>query len=289
MAVAVDERAVAEAGRGLERELDLAIELAREAGRVALEHYGKVERLTKTHATTTNEAVTLADRAAQRVIVAGLREAFPGDGVIGEESDTGHGITADNLKPAGRNWVIDPIDGTNNFIAELGNWCICIGLLDAGHPVLGVVYDVTRGHLYAGAAGHGATRNGQPCLVREGPLSPATLLMVTSNLLDDQGNAPEWIIRWLGQAQWKLRMLGSAALEATMVGAGIAQGAITVNGKLWDCIAPAAFTIAAGGVVIRPDGHDLFPFDVTGYRGRRVPFLATTPDARDQLVAELNR
>lgn len=289
MAVAVEERAVANSGRVLERELALAVELAREAGRVALGFYGNVERLTKTHATTTDEAVTQADRAAQRVIIAGLREHYPDDGVIGEESDTGQSITAENLKPHGRNWVIDPIDGTNNFIAELGNWCICIGLLDAGHPVLGVVYDVTRDAMYAGAAGLGATKNNQPCHVHPGPMSAASLVMMTSNLLDEKGTAPPWALRWLNQSEWKLRMLGSAALEATMVGAGIAQGAVTINGKLWDCIAPAAFTLAAGGVVVGPDGGSLFPYDVTAYRGRKVPFIATTPDAREQFLEELGR
>lgn len=287
MVVAVEERAVAGAGRVLERDLAVAVELAREAGRVALGFYGNVERLTKTHATTTGEAVTLADRAAQRKIVAGLREHYPHDGIIGEESDTGQGITADNLKPDGRNWVIDPIDGTNNFIAELGNWCICIGLLDAGHPVLGVVYDVTRDAMYAGADRLGATKNGQPCHVKPGPMNAASLVMMTSNLLDEKGTAPPWALRWLNQSEWKLRMLGSAALEATMVGAGIAQAAVTINGKLWDAVAPAAFTLAAGGVVVHPSGAPLFPFNVTGYHGRKVPFLATTPDARDQVLSEL--
>ena len=72
----------------------MAVDLARRAGAVAMTFYGHVERLTKTHETTRNEPVTLADRAAQREIVKGLRERFPDDGIIGEESDDGGAITA---------------------------------------------------------------------------------------------------------------------------------------------------------------------------------------------------
>ena len=140
----------------LDTDLAFAIDLARGAGNVVATHYGKVERLTKTHAATTDEAVTEADRATQRFIVAGLRRAFPTDNLIGEESDSGASITAEIADPHGRTWVIDPIDGTNNFIAGLGNFAVCIGLLEAGRPVLGVVFDVTRNALYAGAVDMGA-------------------------------------------------------------------------------------------------------------------------------------
>ncbi len=270
-------------------ELEIAVALAKRAGAVALDQSGQVERLTKTHATTCDEAVTVADRAVQREIIAGLRSAFPADGIIGEESDSGAGITAEGLAPSGRNWVIDPIDGTNNFIAGLGNWAVCIGLLDAGMPVLGVVFDPTRNLLYAGARGQGASINGHCCTVTDAPLSPASLLMLTSNLLDEQGQCPTWVLRWIGQTDWKIRILGSAALEATLVGAGVAHAAITINGKLWDVTAAAGFVLAAGGLVTGLDGSAIFPYDVTAYRGRKVPFLAAAPQVHGRLVRDLAR
>src|SRR5256885_4747151 len=140
----------------LAHDLQYAIDLARGAGRIVLDQYGKVERLTKTHVAAKEEAVTEADRASQRLIMAGLRGRFPDDGIIGEESDSGESITFDVRLPGGRNWVIDPIDGTNNFISGLGMFCVCIGLLDAGTTVLGVVYDVTRDLTYSAAKGMGA-------------------------------------------------------------------------------------------------------------------------------------
>src|SRR4051794_30027912 len=139
----------------LAHDLQYVAELARGAGKIILEQYGKVERLTKTHAAAHDEAVTEADRASQRFIVAGLRRRFPGEGIIGEESESGSSITFDCPTPSGRNWIIDPIDGTNNFISGLGNFAVCVGLLDGGQPVLGVVYDVTRDQMYTAARGEG--------------------------------------------------------------------------------------------------------------------------------------
>src|SRR5258708_6740327 len=130
-------------------DLHHAIEIARAAGRIPLEFFGHVARLTKTHAATTDEAVTEADRATQRYIVAELRKRFPDDGIIGEENDLGDAITNERGAKGQRVWVIDPIDGTNNFVAGFPNFAVCIGLLDAVYPVLDVVFDVTRHIMYA--------------------------------------------------------------------------------------------------------------------------------------------
>ena len=267
-------------------DLKFAIDLARSAGEIVRHHYGHVERLTKTHVATTDEAVTEADRATQRHIVAGLRERYPADGIIGEESDSGTSITFDVKDPAGRNWVIDPIDGTNNFIAGLGAFAVCIGLLEAGRPTLGVVYDVTRDVTYAGAVGVGATVNGRAVHVAATPLGDASVLMMTSNLLGKDGQAPGWARRWIGQTAWKTRILGSAALEAVQVAAGVAHGAVTCNGKLWDVVAPGAVVLAAGGKLTDLSGREIFPFDLKGYVGAKVPFLAAGPAAQPMLLAE---
>jgi myo-inositol-1(or 4)-monophosphatase len=270
-------------------DLKLARELARDAGAIVRDLYGKTDRLTKTHAAAKDEAVTEADRASQRLIVAGLRKRFPNDGIIGEESDTGESITFECTNPAGRNWVIDPIDGTNNFIAGLGAFAVCIGLLDRGEPVLGVVYDVTRDQMYAAARGLGAWRDEKSVRVPQTPLGNASLIMMTSNLLDAFGECPEWAIRWISQTEWKTRILGSAALEAVQVAAGVAHGAVTVNGKLWDCVAPAAIVIEAGGVMSDLRGTSIFPFNLKNYTGAKVPFIAAGRAAHGQLVSELGK
>jgi fructose-1,6-bisphosphatase/inositol monophosphatase family enzyme len=251
---------------------------------VAQKHYGQVERLTKTHATTTAEAVTEADRATQRHVVEALRRRFPDDGIIGEESDSGDSITFECPSPLGRNWVIDPIDGTNNFISGIGIWAVCIGLLDRGEPVLGVVYDVTREHMYAAARGEGAWLGNERIRAPATPMSDSSVLMLTSNLIDAKGRTPGWAVKWLGQTNWKLRIFGSAAIEAVQVAAGIAHGAVTVNGKLWDCVAPAAIAIEAGATVTDLHGKPIFPYALSNYAGAKVPYLTAAPKARDQLL-----
>ena len=271
----------------LAHDLQFAIDLARGAGRIVTEQYGKVERLTKTHAAAKEEAVTDADRASQRFIVSGLRRRFPDDGVIGEESETGQSITFECHDPRGRNWVIDPIDGTNNFIAGLGAFAVCIGLLERGEPVLGVVYDVTRDLAYSAARGEGAWLGTKRLRAAETPLSDSSMLMITSNVIGPDGKCPAWGARWLAQTNWKLRILGSAALEAVQVAAGVAHGAVTVNGKLWDAAAPAAIVLEAGGVMTDFTGHPVFPFDLTRYQGAKVPFLAAAPVAHPVLLREI--
>src|SRR4051794_30385502 len=162
-------------------DLQYAVELARGAGKIILDHYGKVERLTKTHVAASSEAVTEADRASQRFIVAGLRKRYADDGIVGEESETGESITFESQNPRGRNWVIDPIDGTNNFIAGLGNFAVCIGLMDGGEPVLGVVYDVTRDLMYTAARGEGAWLGSKRLEAPTSELSDSSMIMFTSN------------------------------------------------------------------------------------------------------------
>jgi len=259
------------------------IALAREAGRLARAQSGRIDRLTKRGA----EAVTEADRACQRLIVSGLRARFPDDGIIGEEDDTGAAITHDRPRAGERTWVIDPIDGTNNFIAGFGNYAVCIGLIERGQPVLGVVHDPSRDHVYAAARGEGAWLDETQIRALDTALSPRSLLMMTSNCLVDDGRLPGFATRWLRDTTWKLRMLGSAALEAVQVAAGIAHGAVTINGKLWDCAAPAAIVIEAGGRFTGPRGETIFPYDLTGYAGAKVPFVAAGPAAHAELVSEI--
>jgi myo-inositol-1(or 4)-monophosphatase len=270
----------------LQADLTFTRQLAADAAKLVLHHYGHVARQTKTNSATTDEAVTEADRAAQRLIVAGLKKQFPTDGIIGEESDTGSTITFDVPNPMGRNWVIDPIDGTNNFLAGMGAFAVCIGLLDQGVPVLGVVLDVTRDITYSAAKGLGAFANDRPIHAHTTPLTDSSMVMLTSNLLKKDGTTPQWACRWIGQTIWKIRMIGSAALEAVQVAAGVAHGAVTINGKLWDVVAPAAIVLEAGGVITDTTGQPIFPFDLRGYIGAKVPYLSAAPAAQEQFLSE---
>src|SRR5229473_2290076 len=127
-----------------QNEIAVATELARAAGAVLLEHYFSpflVEQ--KVNALDELEEVTAADREANELIVSRLRREFPDDGILAEESsDSEHRLDKDRV------WLIDPMDGTKNFIARDGDFAVQIGLAVNGESVAGVVYQPVRDVLY---------------------------------------------------------------------------------------------------------------------------------------------
>lgn len=135
-----------------ERELSLALKLARDAGAAILEYYEgplKVERKVDVDREHT-EPVTEADRAANELIVAGIRREFSDDGILAEES-----IDTDRRLGKRRVWMIDPLDGTNGFIARDGDFAVQIGLAVEGEAVMGVVYQPLPGLLFQAVKGEG--------------------------------------------------------------------------------------------------------------------------------------
>ena len=137
----------------LERELETAIRLAHEAGDKILEYYAfEIVAEEKLGVDNFAEPVTVADRAASRIIVDGLVAAFPSDFVLSEEElDTPHERTS-----ATRVWITDPIDGTWGFIKKDGDFGVQIGLAIDGEPVIGVVYLPAHRRLYYGSKGNGS-------------------------------------------------------------------------------------------------------------------------------------
>jgi 3'(2'), 5'-bisphosphate nucleotidase len=135
------------------RELDVALSLAREAGAVILDYYDRPVRVEHKQEAETSytEPVTAADRAANELIVSGLRKEFPDDGILAEES-------TDTERRLGKRrvWVIDPLDGTNDFIARLGDFAVQIGLSVEGRSVMGVVFMPLADVLYHAVEGGGA-------------------------------------------------------------------------------------------------------------------------------------
>ncbi len=135
-----------------ERELQVALQLARDAGALILEYYDaplEVER--KVDLDDHAEPVTEADRAANELIVSALRREFPEDGILAEES-----TDTERRLHKRRVWMIDPLDGTNGFIARDGDFAVQIGLAVEGEGVLGVVYQPLPGILFRASTGCGA-------------------------------------------------------------------------------------------------------------------------------------
>lgn len=132
--------------------MEVALRLAREAGAAILDYYdGPVRVERKTNAETSHtEPVTIADRAANELIVEGLQREFPDDGILAEES-----IDTERRLGKRRVWMIDPLDGTNGFIARDGDFAVQIGLTVDGRSVLGVVFQPLADLLFRAAQGEG--------------------------------------------------------------------------------------------------------------------------------------
>ena len=137
--------------RAYEKELQLAVRLAREAGAAILEFYDTQLVIQQKQDASDFEPVTQADRTANELIVNGIRHQFPDDGILAEES-----IDTDRRLEKERVWMIDPLDGTNGFINHDGDFAVQVGLAVNGRAILGVVYQPLPGVLYRAVEGSGA-------------------------------------------------------------------------------------------------------------------------------------
>jgi 3'(2'), 5'-bisphosphate nucleotidase len=134
----------------LNHELEVAIDLARSAGAAILEQYKGPLDVEHKNLDDDFEPVTQADRIANELIVTGLQHEFPGDGILAEES-----VDTSRRLDKSRVWMVDPLDGTNGFIAGNGDFAVQIGLAEHGEPIVSVVYLPLTGVLYRAVQGEG--------------------------------------------------------------------------------------------------------------------------------------
>jgi myo-inositol-1(or 4)-monophosphatase len=215
----------------------LAGELVREAGRLAHRmRTGGLEAETKS---SVSDVVTAADHAAEALIVERLAQLRPDDGVLGEEGSAHDGAS-------GRTWVIDPVDGTYNFVSGLTWWCSAVALTDGDELLLGAVYHPHEDVLFLGGPGLATTRNGEQLpRLEDRPLSQACLTTYLHPPFygDEVGQAFGRVVAGVAT----LRMLGSGSMDLT----AIAQGQLHVSCQHsvppWDRLPGAALVLGAGG------------------------------------------
>src|SRR6185369_598058 len=134
----------------LKHELDVAVDLARLAGAAILAEYKGPLDIEQKNFDDDSEPVTQADRIANELIVTRLQREFPSDGMLAEES-----VDTSRRLDKARVWMVDPLDGTNGFIARNGDFAVQIGLAMGGEPVVAVVYQPSNGVLYRAVRGEG--------------------------------------------------------------------------------------------------------------------------------------
>lgn len=226
--------------------LDLALVIAQQAGELLMKRPLAFEVTSKSVAI---DIVTQMDRDSEKFIVDSLLVARGEDGIIGEEGSarrTSSGIT----------WVIDPIDGTVNYLYGLPGWSVSIAAKDAEGVLVGVVHSPTIGSTWTAIRGGGAFFNGQPIHCND-PIALDRALIGTGfvydvNMRQGQGKAVAALLPQIRD----IRRMGSAAVDICYVAMGSFDGYFENGLKEWD-LAAAQLVAAEAGARISTDANDL--------------------------------
>lgn len=245
--------------------VDVAVSAARAGGDVLLANWRRLPQgsVSEKHK---NDFVTQADRESEARIVARIREAFPQDRFLAEEGGAhGGGSSAE-----GRTWIIDPLDGTSNFIAGFPFWCVSIAARENGQLVAGAIWDPLRGEMYAAERGAGAFRNGERLRVGSAAgLEGAFLATGFPFRSRERIDLYLALFRAVFLEARAIRRAGSAALDLACVAAGVFDGFFEFRLASWD--------IAAGAILIEEAGGELTDFDGGQRHWERGNIVAGTP------------
>lgn len=244
--------------------------IARQAGAFLLQERARFEREAIEYKGL-NNLVSYVDKETEKQLVERLGQLLPEAGFITEE-----GTTGTEADPTALNWIIDPLDGTANFIHDLPVFSVSIGLAQGKTPMAGVVYDPNRDECFSAWQGGGAYCNDTPIRV-----SPATQLgesLIATGFpyyRFDQMQKYLQILESLMQQTHGLRRMGSAAIDLAYVAAGRFEAFYEYNLNSWDMAAGVLLVREAGGTVTDFDGGDAFLFrgDVVAGSGMQAELL----------------
>ena len=249
--------------------LDLAVRAAQAAGGLLVERFHGAASGVEYKSSRT-DPVSDADRDAESLITGMLGDERPGDGLVGEE---GAGATG----TSGLEWLIDPLDGTVNFLYGIPHWAVSLACCEAGSVIAAVVYDPVRGEMFSAARGHGC-RLGETVL-RVGeppPLERALVGTGFSYLVEERRLQSAIVARVLPLAR-DIRRAGSAALDLAWVAAGRLDAFYEHGLAEWDH--------AAGDLLVREAGGVVLPLPAAG--GLRPGVLAGAPALAAELAPHL--
>ena len=257
-------------------ELTFATTLARRAGTILTESYEKLDRIDYK---SKRDVVTNADYASERLVINAIKDRFPGDAILAEESGDHAGVLRDDGSSNGRTWVIDPLDGTVNYANGIPYYCVSIGLVVDDVPTVGVIFDPARNDLYDAAVDGPASLNGEP--ITTSTKETLSDYVVSLAVIGRGGLARERKIAPLIRIH---RRMGSAALALVYVANGRFD-AFVQNGGLspWDVAAAGLIAARAGAVVTDITGG---PWWNAGLHGPRTSVVAA-PVAQHAALLEL--
>jgi myo-inositol-1(or 4)-monophosphatase len=226
---------------------DLALEIAAEAGQLALAYFRDRASLEVEAKGGAQDLVSEADRAVERLIRERVSAALPGDGFLGEEYGYEQGTS-------GFIWVIDPIDGTSSFLHGLPNWCTAIAVLEAGACVAAVTVSPPTGEIFAAQLGGGLAVNGKPVRIAPDLTLANGITGIGASPYSDPPYLADKVARILEQGGMFYRN-GSGALMLAYAAAGRLAGYFESVMYPWDCLGGLLMIREAGGLSL-PLAHD---------------------------------
>jgi len=277
--------------RDLSMMLETAIVAARLAGQRAMEEISFVKASVKN----STELVTQADARCQQIIIDRIKETYPDHGFIAEEGERSTAILAVPARagspcykqpPRGAEdiwWLIDPIDGTNNFAHKMLLFTVSIAAMYKGEPVAGVIFDPATESMFTAVQGGEAQLNGRRITVSEEKMDQFSSVGLDSHFIDE---IPRWACEIMKRTRF--RVIGSAALHLAYIAKGGLIADITQATKLWDIAAGVLIAENAGAVATDWQGGKIFPVDLNSYDSGKFKILTANKKVHAELLKLLS-
>jgi myo-inositol-1(or 4)-monophosphatase len=235
--------------------LNIMIKTCEKASKVLIRDFGEIENL-QVSKKGPSDFVTNADLKTEKIIIEELKKAKPNYSILSEEKGT-------EKNKDKKTWIVDPIDGTINFLHGVPHFAISIALRDENEIVAGLIYDPIKDEMFYGEKNNGAFFNNQRIRVSK------------------KNNLPECLFVTGGEIESKYdfsyRKSGSAALDLAYVAAGRYDGYFQKNLKIWD--------IAAGIIILKEAGGLINDIDVFSHK--EIKIIASNPDINSKLIEKL--
>ena len=242
--------------------VNVMVKAARAAGNVLLRNLNKLDAINVVEKDRMDYASEV-DEQAEQAVIKELRRAYPDAAFLGEEGGaSGRGRSV---------FVIDPLDGTSNYLHGFPHWCVSIALVENGEPQHGVIFDPLRNELFTASRGSGAVLNDKRIRVSERKGLDGAML-VTGFPPRERERAPAQLecVRELLRNVEDIRRTGSAALDLAYVACGRSDGYFEAGVKPWDIAAGVLLVREAGGRVCDFRGAQTGPMDARGVHGRQL-------------------
>ena len=259
------------------KRLEFALKIAAEAGTFAKSFFKEIDNL-KIESKGHQDLVSNADKDTETMIRAAIAQSWPDDGIVGEEHGRKHGTS-------GYDWVIDPIDGTANFVRGIPQWCVAIACSYQGDAVIGVINEPVSGELFSCRRNGGAFCNGKP-------ISTSSLSSISEGSVGTgfSGRAPAGnivgiIARIVADGGVFFRN-ASGALMLAYVAAGRLLGYLEEHMNSWDCVAGLLLIEEAGGTIVKPDPNTVLDHGTVVVAGAPKVFAEIDALARENFTVK---